>query len=642
MKSRSRFNADIVLILCSVFFHIFIFQIIMIFLPVWAWGGQGGMQSTFSNSNYNYNYNSNYNYQEVLVRYRSEATLSDIGNSYQTLGLNEVTYSPYSGLRRVRVPSTASVYSVSASLNQNPLVDFAEPNYIRRVNFIPNDPLYSYQWHLNNPMMQQTWDQSLGANIIVAVFDTGIAYRNAAEYAIAPDLAETNFIPGYDFVNDDPYPDDDNRHGTHTAGIIAQSTNNFLGGAGVAPECILMPVKVLDDTGSGSVADIVDAIYFAVNNGVQIINMSYGFVTSPSASEEEAIDYAVSQGIAVICSAGNEATSEPHYPSSYESTICVTASRYDHSFADSYSNYGPDVDICAPGGDLDEDLNGDGNPDGIYQQTHNGTDYKSFDFYFAEGTSCSAAFVSGVAALVLSRAARPLTPLELRQILQDTATDFGDPGWDQFFGWGLINPLAAVQAAVTYSTASSFGIRIGSQSLNTFNLPFNNPYQSSNTSVNININPSRVQGTATASSYQANAGFTTNASQIGQGIQSLNTALLSSFYAPSGSFFQNNWSYFNPIINLNPIGGNNLLSNPYFLAGLFIPQNYFFQPQQSTSGNIFPQSSSGSYQLESTIAGSSLPLYSSQVWNNQTIASSLIPSLTNALFLGSLYPFRLF
>ncbi|MGA1864175.1 MAG: S8 family serine peptidase [bacterium] len=640
MKSRSRFNADLVLILCSVFFHIIIFETIMTFLPAWAWGGQGGMQSTFYNQSASYNYNSyyNYNYQEILVRYRSEATISDIGSSYKTLGLNEVTYSPYSGLRRVRVPSSASVYSVSASLNQNPLVDFAEPNYVRRVNYIPNDPLYSYQWHLNNPMMQLAWDQSLGDNIIVAVFDTGIAYRNSTEYAIAPDLVETNFIPGYDFVNDDPYPDDDNRHGTHTAGIIAQSTSNFLGGAGVAPNCILMPVKVLDDTGSGSVADIVDAIYFAVNNGVQIINMSYGFITSPSASEEEAIDYAVSQGIAIICSAGNEATSEPHYPSSYESTICVTASRYDHSFADSYSNYGPEVDICAPGGDLDEDLNGDGNPDGIYQQTHNGTDYKNFDFYFAEGTSCSAAFVSGVAALVLSRAARPLTPLELRQILQNTATDLGDPGWDQFYGWGLINPLGAVQAAATYTTASSFGYKIGTQSIN----PLSILYQGANTPTNLNINTSRIQGAATASSYQTNAGFATNTSQLGQGIQSLNSTQLSGFYAPTGSIFQNNWSYFNPYINLNPIVGNNLLSNPYFLAGLFIPQNSIISPQQSASSNLFPQSSSGGYQLESTISGSSLPVYSSQVWNNQTTAYSLIPSLTNALFLGGLYPLRLF
>jgi hypothetical protein len=373
--------------------------------------------------------------------------------------------------------------------------------------------------------------------------------------------------------------------------------------------------------------------------------MSYGFVTSPSASEEEAIDYAVSEGITIICSAGNESTSEPHYPSSYESTICVTASRYDHSFADAYSNFGPDVDICAPGGDLDEDLNGDGDPDGIYQQTHNGVDYKDFDFYFAEGTSCSAAFVSGVAALVLSRAANPLSPFELREILQNTATDLGDPGWDQFYGWGLINPLAAVQAAVTYSTASSFGIRIGSQAINAFNTPFNYIYQSSRPPTNLNVNSAPVQDTA--SSYQANAGFVTNASQIGQSIQPFNTQL-SGLYGPlgalvqnTGSYVQNNWPYINPFINQNPIG-NNLLSNPYFLASLFIPQSYSSPAQQSTASNIFPQSSSGSYQIESTIARSPLSIYSSQAFNNQAFTASIIPSFSNALFPGSFYAFRLF
>ena len=257
-------------------------------IPSWAWGMGGVRQSQ------------GYFYQEVLVRYRTEASQNDINSMYTNLGLNEVGYSAYSGLRRVRVPSNSNVYAVSANLNQNPLVALAEPNYVRTVNFVPNDPLYKLQWHLYNPMLQQTWDQSLGTNVVVAVFDTGIAYRNGSGFALAPDLANTSFMPGYDFVNDDAYPDDDNRHGTHIAGIIAQSTNNLIGGAGVAPECILMPVKVLDHTGSGTVADIVDAIYFAVNNGASVINMSYGFVTSPSSSEEEAINFAVSQGVAVI------------------------------------------------------------------------------------------------------------------------------------------------------------------------------------------------------------------------------------------------------------------------------------------------------------------------------------------------------
>ena len=589
MEYRSRFGVVCVWICFASVFMIICSQAFFFTASVWAWGRNVGMpQAT-------------YTYQEVLVRYRTEASSTDIGTTYTRLGLNEVSVSPYNGFRRVRVPINTSVYQVSSNLNQNPLVDFAEPNYIRTANFVPNDPLYQYQWHLNNPMMQQTWDQSVGSNVIVAVFDTGIAHRNGGGYALAPDLAETGFIPGYDFVNDDPYPDDDNRHGTHIAGVIAQSTNNLYGGSGVAPDCILMPVKVLDDTGAGSVADIVDAIYFAVNNGAQILNMSYGFVTSPSASEEEAVNYAVSQGVTIICSGGNEATNEAHYPSSYGATICVTATRYDLSFADTYSNFGPDVDVCGPGGDLKEDINNDGYPDGIYQQTHSGTDFKDFDFYFAEGTSCAAAFVSGVTALVIARAGRTLSPAEVRQILQTTATDLGDPGWDQFFGWGLVNPLAAVQAAVSYTTASTFGPRTGIPAINPINFPTYN-YQSSVPSVGLSVNP-----ISEGSIYQTNAGFVTAAQPVNQNIRTLTTPF-SSGYASSGNIIQNNWS---PII---PSSLGNLLSpfSPY--QTLFLSQNLFAAPQQSVAYNGYNTNTSGGYQIESTI-GSGYGAYPSLSWN---------------------------
>ena len=399
--------------------------------------------------------------QEVLVRYRPEATFANIANTYHQLNLYEITYSAFSGTRRVRVPFNAEASIVASVLNQNPLVAYAEPNYRRAAHFIPNDPLYEFQWHLNSPIMQQTWDLSLGTNVLVAVLDTGIAYRNGDGYARAPDLMDTSIIPGYDFINDDPYPDDDCRHGTHIAGTIAQSTNNLFGGAGVAPGCTLMPVKVLDETGYGATDVIVDGIYYAVNNGAQIINMSLGGPQNSrgrrrdrSAIEEEAINYAVSQGVTVICSAGNDASDIPNYPAAYEASISVTACKYDQSFAASYSNYGPEVDICAPGGDFNDDMNGDGHPDGIYQETHDGIDYTAFDFYFADGTSSAAAFASGVAALVLSSAPQPLTPLEVKEILQSSAIDLGDPGWDQFYGWGLVNPLAAVQAAIAYSVES--------------------------------------------------------------------------------------------------------------------------------------------------------------------------------------------
>jgi len=606
-----RFRAFALMSCLTLLFLLFSFHVFSI--PSWAWG-MGGWRQLEA-----------YSYQEVLVRYRSEASLNDINSTYTNLGLNEVGYSTYSGLRRVRVPSNSNVYAVSANLNQNPFVALAEPNYVRRVNFVPNDPLYKLQWHLNNPMLQQTWDLSIGTNVIVAVFDTGIAYRNGSGFALAPDLAETSFMPGYDFVNDDDYPDDDNRHGTHIAGIIAQSTNNLTGGAGVAPGCILMPVKVLDYTGSGTVADIVDAIYFAVNNGARIINMSYGFVTSPSSSEEEAINFAVSQGVTVICSAGNESTSEPHYPSSYEATICVSATRFDHSFADSYSNYGPDVDICAPGGDLDQDVNADGYPDGIYQETHTGIDVKDFDFYFAEGTSCASAFVSGVVALMLARSARPLTPSEVRDTLCTTATDLGDPGWDQWYGWGLVNPLAATQAAGAYTTASIFGTRTGFQTATPRTVSAA-AYQGTSLPAGVYIPENRI--------YQSNAGFLSTG-QTGsiQGFQSVTPQWPSS--ASQGYSVTNSLS-----LPYSSATGTNPFVTSYGLIPLFAQQGLPAIGQQAFAGGGYSQAGTGGYQVESSIA-SPVSSYASTVWRSSPIAPYTLFPLAYALSLLNGYGFWL-
>jgi serine protease len=523
--------------------------------------------------------------QEVLVQYRPEATFSDISNTYKNLGLNEVSYSPYNGFRTVRVPANISVDAVTANLNLNPVVTYAEPNYLRAVHFTPNDPLYKYQWHLNNPMMEKTWDLSIGANVIVAILDSGVAYRTGEGYVQAPDLADTIFMPGYDFINDDSYPDDDNRHGTHIAGTIAQSTNNLYGGAGVAPGCTIMPVKVLDETGYGGVGSIVDGIYYAVNNGAQIINMSLGGNRPPgrgaskkSAAEEEAINYAVSQGVTVICSAGNEASDLPSYPASYDATISVSATKYDLSFAASYSNFGPTIDICAPGGDLDEDLNDDGYPDGIYQQTHDGIDYSSFDYYFAEGTSSASAFVSGVAALILAYSNHSITPEEVRKILNNTAIDLGDPGWDEFYGWGLVNPLDAVRAAVKPGTEGYFLPYTGKPILNQMVGLYNNLPQISTNTVN-------------GGSVQANANFATSGQKIITNNQTLFLQGISSYQ------YQNNLF---PVINeiINPLM-NGFFVSPYnFWPYSF--SNYTYPSAQSSFNNSPYAGSLGGYKTETT------------------------------------------
>lgn len=286
------------------------------------------------------------------------------------------------------------------------------------------------------------WDYSTGTGALVGLLDSGVAYQTAGVYTKAPDLAGTLFVPGYDFMNLDPYPDDDYGHGTHMAGCIAQTTNNLLGVTGVAFNATIMPVKVMDNLGSTPISTEVDGIYFAANSGVNIINMSLGGAGT-SLTEQEACTYAYNNGVTIICSAGNAASNVPEYPASYAECTSVSAVRYDNT-RPSYSNYGAYIDVCAPGGDLTVDQNLDGFGDGILQQTHNGTNFTTFYYYFMEGTSPACALVSGVAALIVSKSILALTPLQVTTILKGSTTDLGLLGWDQYYGSGLVNAYQAV------------------------------------------------------------------------------------------------------------------------------------------------------------------------------------------------------
>jgi len=170
---------------------------------------------------------------------------------------------------------------------------------------VPNDEYYHYQWHLDNAEyggigMEEAWDISTGLGVTVAIIDTGVT--------VGTDLADTCFVSGYDFVNDDASATDDNGHGTHVAGTVAQSTNNGLGVAGVAYNVCLMPVKVLDSAGSGTYADVAEGIIWAANNGAQVINLSLGG-SATSETLENAVAYAYSNGATVVAAVGNDSSS---------------------------------------------------------------------------------------------------------------------------------------------------------------------------------------------------------------------------------------------------------------------------------------------------------------------------------------------
>jgi serine protease len=379
---------------------------------------------------------------EIVVKFKEGITKQQAAMAQANLGTTLISTNSQIGFDQLRIPADKTVEEMVAAFSARPDVEYAEPNYIAHEFMTPNDPYYTYQWHMPLIKMPQAWDQSTGSGVVVAVVDCGVAYENYGVYAQAPDLAGTSFVPGWDFVNNDSHPDDDCAHGTHVAGTIAQTTNNGLGVTGVAFNCSIMPVKVLDASGSGSYTAIANGITFAADNGAKVINMSLGGPSS-SSTLQNAVIYAYNKGVTIVCAAGNAGTSAPQYPAAYTQCISVSAVRYDKTYT-YYTSYGSTIDICAPGGDVTVDQNGDGYVDGVLQQTHNGTNYTTFGYYFYEGTSMACPHVAGVAALVIAKAGGTLSPDAVRAALQNTAQDLGSPGWDQYYGYGLVDANAAL------------------------------------------------------------------------------------------------------------------------------------------------------------------------------------------------------
>jgi len=402
--------------------------------------------------------------REIIVKFKPGVSQGDEAAVVQLYGCSVVGSCSVAKLRLIEVPEPMTAEGMVSVFANEPLVEYAELNHYARLSLVPDDTFYQYQWNLNDPIsggigVEAGWDIQTGdPNVIVAVLDTGVAYEDIGRFKQAPDLAGTLFVPGYDFVNDDAHPNDDHGHGTHVAGTIAQNTNNGVGVAGVAFGCSIMPVKVVSGKGRGSYFDIVDGMYFAVNHGARVINLSLGG-DQDSITLKNAVAYAYVTGVTVVCAAGNEFLEggPPSYPAAYDDyCIAVGATRYDETRA-YYSNVGSYIDLVAPGGDLLVDQNGDGYGDGIVQQTFS-LDPREFAYWFFQGTSMAAPHVSGAAALLISNGVTE--PARIRQALESTAKDLGPAGWDEQYGWGLIDIGAALRYRVAGDASGDLSVNL--------------------------------------------------------------------------------------------------------------------------------------------------------------------------------------
>lgn len=313
-------------------------------------------------------------------------------------------------------------FEFAGDLDADPTTDVVAVEADRpvAVEATATDPKRPQQWALDNVSFESAWDTANGAGTTIAVVDTGV--RATHEDLGSKTEAGADFVtPGGGTGCFDPHG-----HGTHVAGIASASTNNGKGVAGGSPGSHIMPVRVLDENGSGWTSDVTAGIIWASSHGADVINLSLGG-GGYSSSMHTAVQNAVSNGVVVAAASGNNNSSTPSYPGGFPEALTV-ASTTSSDTRSSFSNYGPHVDVAAPGSGI---LSTGGNANNAYVTM--------------SGTSMATPYAAAAAAVVKS-ACPSASANDVATALTSTASDLGAAGFDNYYGYGLINPAGAVTA----------------------------------------------------------------------------------------------------------------------------------------------------------------------------------------------------
>ena len=357
-----------------------------------------------------------------VVRARPGATLEAVAGAVRGAGADVTGTIGALGLLQVEATPGAA-----AALRGNPAVGWIHREVrLRSAGVRPDDPIFPDQWPLRTMQALRGWrvERGTSGDVVVAVVDSGVDYSH-------PDL-QNRTVAGFDFVNLDDDPADDNGHGTHVAGIIAAEPDNGIGISGVSWGASIMPLKVCPAEGGCGSFEVTAAIAYAVQNGAKVVNLSLAGAGDACPPEFElAAALAGARDVLLVAGAGNSAGdgNPVMYPAACEGYVAVGATAPGDRWAP-FSEYGEYVDLSAPGVAVPSTI-----PPGLAGMTDSSA---TPGYGPADGTSMAAPHVAGLAALLFARHPE-WTPVEVEEHMEKTAVDLGYRGADEYFGAGRIN-----------------------------------------------------------------------------------------------------------------------------------------------------------------------------------------------------------